>query len=276
MKWYRQLPFAVYSVLLSLAVGLTLWLLRITGESAAILSALALELVVVSHRVLLQVEKADDPLRGMLRTAKIDEALVAAREILRSGNPQARALLEGTANAFADRVRALQSGGIRCSPSDFMEFAEGLFESAKTGDQLCATSHLAGGDYWNMIYGQQYERLNRVAQGRGLTIERIFLLRDEQHLAEVREILHRQSDFSSIKIILLNSIDGSMVLPRRDFFVYNQDATAEFIFTEPNMTVEYIHISTEAHRVRELAREYARMRDAFSCPYSTPTAAEAQ
>ena len=36
MKWYRKLPFPVFSVLLSLAVGLVLWLSNVTNESAAI------------------------------------------------------------------------------------------------------------------------------------------------------------------------------------------------------------------------------------------------
>jgi hypothetical protein len=273
MKWYRQLPFAVYSLLLSMAVGLVLWLTKITGEAFALLSAIGLELVIVVHRVLFQIEKAEDPLRSLFRTAKIDEALEAGRHIIRSGNPQARALLEGTANAFSERVKALHSGTVRCSPSEFMEFAEGLFESAKPGHRLCATSHLAGGAYWDRLYGQRYENLNRAAAARGLEIERIYLLRDDDHLEEVRATLERQAAFSTVRTVLLNEIDDSVAAPRRDFFVYHTEVVAEFVFAEPNMTLEYINLTTDDGQVRNLAREYARIRDSFSHRYAARTVA---
>ena len=272
MKWRKQLPFGVYSVLLSIAVGLTLWLVQITGEAAAILAALALELVIVCHRILFQVEKADDPLRGLVRSAKVDEALATAREILRSGNPHARRLLEGTVERFSQRVKSLRSGALRCSPAEFMDFAEQLLESSKAGDKLCATSHLAGGEYWQRNYGQLYEALNRAAHARGLAIERIYLLRDQAHLDQVRDVLDRQSAFSDIKIVLLDGLDDSISAPRRDFFVYNLGVSAEFVFAEPNMSVEGMDITTESERVQELGREFSRIR-ALSRPYQSTAAA---
>lgn len=273
-RWYRQVPFGVISVLISLVVGIVLWATKITGELAAILSALVLELVIVVHRLLFNSERDADPLRGLLRSAEIDVALEAAREIVKSGNPHARALLDGAATAFAQRVTALNSGGVKCAPSEFMEFAEGLLAAAKPGDTLSATSHLAGGEYWALKYGKQYEELNREAHGNGLTIERIYMLRDDAHLEQVREILDRQSEFSEIRIILLDALDDSVDLSRRDFFVYDDDVAAEFHFREPNMMVDHITVTTRRDVVRENAKEYKRLRRSFSTPY-VPAAAPA-
>ncbi|GAA4882790.1 hypothetical protein GCM10023403_57670 [Pseudonocardia benzenivorans] len=271
-RWYRQIPFPAISVVISLGVGVVLWATKITGELAAILSALVLELVIVSHRLLYNSEKAADPLRGLLRTAEIDRALDSAREIIKSGNPHARALLDGTATAFAERVTDLNSGGVNCSPSEFMEFMEGLLASARTGDKLSATSHLAGGEYWARKYGRQYEELNREAHDKGLTIERIYMLRDVAHLERVRPILDRQSEFSEIRIVLLDGLDESVSAPRRDFFVYGDDVAAEFHFTEPDMVVDHITVTTRRDAVRERAKEYVRIRRAFSEPYATAPA----
>jgi hypothetical protein len=273
MKWYRKLPFPVLSVLLSLGLGLGLWLTHITDESVAIITALLLEMVIVVHRILALVERGADPLHGLLRTAKIEEALTFAAQVIRSQNRQAQALLEETVSAFCTRVKRLQSGGVQLSPVEFMEFADRIFAAAKSDDRLYATSHLAGGTYWQKAYGQQYERLNRQAQARGLTIERIYVLRDKRHLDEVRHVLDRQAAFSSIRTVLLDEheTDGTLTVPRRDFFVYNREATAEFVFVEPNMTVEHIHIATDADHVREMFHEYTRIRDHFSAPYQAST-----
>ena len=79
----------------------------------------------------------------------------------------------------------------------------------------------------------------------------------------------RQAVFSSVRIVLLDEHekDGSLTVPRRDFFVYNDEVTAEFVFAEPNMTVEHIQVSTEADHVGELAHEYSRIREHSSTPY---------
>jgi hypothetical protein len=270
MKWYRKIPFPVISILLSLGVGLLLWLSNITSNSAAIVAALLLEIVIVVHRILAIAERESDPLHGLLRTARIEEALAGAARLVRSKNRQARALLEETVDAFCTRVKRLQSGGVQLSPLEFMKFADRVFSAAKPVDRLYATSHLAGGTYWHKAYGQQYERLNRQAQARGLTIERIYVLRDRKHLDQVRAVIDRQTAFSNVRIVLLedHEKDGSLTVPRRDFLVYNNEATAEFVFAEPNMTIEYVHIDTDADHVREMFDEYTRIRDHFSTPYS--------
>jgi hypothetical protein len=267
MKWYRQLPFAVYSVLLSLGVGLILWLTKISGEEAAILSAIGLELVIIVHRVHFDLGKVADPVRGLVHSAELDKALVAAREIMSSKNPQARVLLESATQTFANRIMELHSGWAKFSPTAFMEWVEGLFGAAKPGDSFHATSHLAGGNYWKLNYGKRYEALNRSAQARGLQIQRIYLLRDSNHLAECREVLDRQAEFADIRLILLDNNDQSMRLPHRDFFVYNNDVAAEFHFTEPGMELAYIQVTTNRDEIRKLASEYARMRDTFSQPH---------
>jgi hypothetical protein len=270
VRWYRRIPFPVFSLLASLAVGLILWASGITGEAPAIIAALGLELVITVHRILLRIEKDADPLYGLLRTAKIDEALSAAAAILHNRNSQAQALLEELVTTFCGRVKRLQASGIDLPPSEFMEIADRIFNSVKPGDRLHATSLVAGGAYWQKAYGQQYERLNRIGHARGLEIERIYILRNQGHLDEIREILDRQSLFSRIRIVLLDGHDddNTLTVPRRDFFVYNNEVVAEFIFVEPTMTIEYIQVSTEPDRVREMAREYQRIRDNFSSQYS--------
>jgi hypothetical protein len=267
-KWYRQLPFAVYSVLLSLTVGLVLWATDITGESAAILSAIGLEIVVTVHRVHADLSKLADPLRGLVRNSRLDEALVAARELLASKNPQAITMLESATVAYATRVKELRTGWVTLSPADFMEWAEGLFNSAKPGDTFCATSHLAGGEYWKQNYGKRYETLNRIAQARGLTIQRIYLLRDDDHIKEYRDTLNRQSEFVDIRVVTFDKDDSSLNVVRRDFFVYNTEVAAEFHFTQPGMELAHIQVTTDRDQISRLAGEYARLRDAFSRPYT--------
>lgn len=271
MKWTRQLPFGVYSVLLSMGVGLILWLTKITGEGAAILAAIGLELVVVVHRMHFELQKIDDPIRSLVRNAELDGAIGAAREILSSKNPQAKVLLESAVQTFATRIKELRTGWARFSPPDFMEWAEGMFSGAKPGHTFHATSHLGGGEYWRRTYGRRYEALNRSAQALGLSIQRIYIFRDASHFDEFREVLDRQAEFTDIRIILLDEGDTSMRLPHRDFFVYNTDVAAEFHFAEPGMVLSHIQITTEREQVKTMAAEYGRMRDAFSQPYR-PTA----
>lgn len=267
-KWYQQLPFAVYSVLLSLGVGIVLWATKITGEQAAILAALGLELVVIVHRVHHELGKIADPLRGLVHSSRLDEALTTARQILRSNNRQARVLLESATAAYATRIRELQSGWVTLSPADFMEWAEGLFGSARSGDTFCATSHLAGGEYWKQNYGKRYETLNRSARMHGLSIQRIYLLRDDDHIQEYKDVLDRQSEFADIRIVTFDIDDHSMNLLRRDFFVFNGEVAAEFHFTQPGMELAHIQVTTDTEQVKRLASEYARLRDTFSRPYA--------
>jgi hypothetical protein len=268
MKWYRQIPFAVYSTLLSLGVGVILWVTKVTEEWAAILAALGLELVVITHRVHFELRKIDDPIRSLVRHTDLDGAIGAAREILSSKNPQATVLLESAVQTFSTRIKELRTGWARFSPSDFMEWAEGLFSGARPGDTFQATSHLGGGEYWRRNYGRRYEALNRVASALGLAIQRIYIFRNEAHLDEFSEVLDRQAEFTEVRIILLDEGDSSLRLPHRDFFVYNNDVAAEFHFAEPGMVLSHIQITTERDQVKAMAVEYARMRDTFSRPYT--------
>ncbi len=268
MKWHKQLPFGVYSVLLSLGVGLILWITKVTDEGAAVLAAIGLELVVVVHRVHYDLRKIADPLRDLIRSAELESALTAAREIISTKNPQARVLLESATNAYATRIKELHTGWVKLSPADFMEWVEEVFTSAKPGDTFNATSHLAGGEYWKQNYGRRYETLNRIAKTRGLAIQRIYLLRDDDHIQEYKEVFARQSDFGDIRIVTFDADDNSMNLLRRDFFVYNGDVAAEFHFTQPGMELAYIQVTTDRDQVRKLAGEYARLRDTFSRPYT--------
>jgi hypothetical protein len=244
-----------------------LWATKITGEAAAILAALGLELVVIVHRIHYDLRKITDPLRGLIHSAKLDEALASAREILASKNPQARILLESATAAYATRIKELRTGWVTLAPADFMEWVEGLFGSSKSGDRFCATSHLAGGEYWKQNYGKRYEALNRSAQMRGLSIQRIYLLRDDDHIQEYKDVLQRQSEFADIRIVTFDVDDHSMNLLRRDFFVFNGDVAAEFHFTQPGMELAHIQVTTDREQVAKLASEYARLRDTFSRPY---------
>ena len=149
-----------------------------------------------------------------------------------------------------------------------MEWVEGVFGSAKAGDKFTATSHLAGGEYWKQNYGKRYETLNRIAQMRGLAIERIYLLRDDDHINEYREVLSRQCEFADIRVVTFDADDNSMNLLRRDFFVYNTDVAAEFHFTQPGMELANIQVTTDRDQVKRLASDYARLRDPFSRPYT--------
>jgi hypothetical protein len=266
-KWHQQLPFAVYSVLLSLGVGIILWATKITDEAFAILAALGLELVVVVHRVHRDLDRITDPLRGLIHSANLDEALVSARQILASKNPQARVLLESATAAYATRVKELRTGWVMLSPADFMAWVEDLFGSAKSGDTFCATSHLAGGEYWKQNYGKRYESLNRAAQLRGLAIQRTYLLRDDDHIQEYKDVLDRQSEFADIRIATFDADDHSLNVLRRDFFVFNKEVAAEFHFTHPGMELAHIQVTTDREQVKALAAQYARLRDIFSRPY---------
>ncbi|HEY0636812.1 MAG TPA: hypothetical protein VGD67_04135 [Pseudonocardiaceae bacterium] len=267
MSWHKQLPFAVYSVLMSIGVGVILWLTKITSEEAAVLAAIGLELVVITHRVHHDLGKITDPVRGLIRTTQLDDALESARAILRSKNPHARALLESTTAAYATRVKELSTGWATFSPADFMEWIEDLFTSARPGHTLHATSHLAGGEYWKRNYGKRYEALNRSAVMRGLAIQRIYLLRDDEHIQQHAEILDRQSEFADIRVVTFDSDDTTMSPLRRDFFVYNNEVAAEFHFSQPGMELSHLRVTTEPEQVRKLAGDYARMRDTFSRPY---------
>jgi hypothetical protein len=263
----QNLPFGVYSTLLSLTVGIVLWATKITDEWAAILAALGLELVVTVHRVHADLHKLADPLHGLVRSARLDGALTAARDILRSGNPQAKVLLESATTTYASRIRDLHGGWLTFSPADFMEWVEGLFSSANPGDTFCATSHLAGGEYWKQNYGKRYETLNRIGQMRGLAIQRIFLLRDDKHIREYKDVLDRQSEFSEVRVATFDADDPSMNLLRRDFFVYNDEVAAEFHFSQPGMELTNIQVTTDRDQVKRLAAEFARVRTPFSRSY---------
>jgi len=267
-RLFQQLPFAVYTVLLSLTVGVVLWATKITGEGAAILAALGLELVVIVHRVHADLRKIADPLRGLIISTRLEEALTSARQIMTSKNPQARKLLESATTAYASRIRELHGGWVTLSPADFMVWVEDLFSSADPGDTFNATSHLAGGEYWKQNYGRRYETLNRIGQMRGLAIQRIFLLRDDDHIREYKDVLDRQSEFSNVRVATFDADDNSMNLVRRDFFVYNDEVAAEFHFTQPGMELAHIQVTTDRDQVRRLAAEYARVRDPFSRPYT--------
>ncbi|HKP90819.1 MAG TPA: hypothetical protein VJT75_12710 [Thermoleophilaceae bacterium] len=263
-------------MLLSLGAGVLLWVFDITDPGVAILCALGLEVVIVVHRILLGVERAD-PIRGMAQAPEIEEALTRSREVLRSGNRPARVLAEQTLSTFVERAKQMDSSGVRLSPQEFMDFADELLDSARAGDRLRATSVLAGGTYWSRAYGTQYEDVNRRASRSGLSIERLYLLRDESHLAEISEILERQAAFSDVRIALLDPFetndDGSDL--RHDFFVFNELVSAEFIFADPNMQIKHISVCTETDTVRRLAREYERIRT-LTEPYVPPPAGEGQ
>ena len=258
---HLKVPFAVIAVLLSVALGLGLWRFDITDPGVAILSALALELVIVVHRILLRLERAD-PLRGIRQGPELNEALTRTREVLRSGNKPAQILAEQTLATFIERASLVGSSGIALSPQEFMSFTEELLDSAREGDRLRATSVLAGGSYWSRAYGTQYENVNRRAADSGLAIERLYLLRDGAHRAEVADILERQAEFSEVRIALLDRFEGDEHTEdlRHDFFVFNELVAAEFIFAEPNMQIKHILVCTETTTVRRLAREYDRLR----------------
>lgn len=267
MNWVRQLPFAVYSVLLSIVVGVILWATGITSDSAAILAALGLELVVTVHRVQADLRQLTDPLRGLPQGDELADALSIARTIVTAKSQPARNILETFTMTYSSRIRELSTGSVRLSPSEFMEWSKHLFGSARGGDTFFATSHLAGGEYWKQNYGLRYEKLNRDAKIRGLEIQRIFLLRDDDHLREYRHVLDRQSEFSDVWVATLDMGDRTLNLGRRDFFVYNSDLAAEFHFTGPEMELDHIQITTDRDQVRQLSEDYRDLRDSFAYQY---------
>jgi hypothetical protein len=261
MNWYQKMPLALVSVFLSLGVGALLYGSGISSPGVALLSAIALEIVIVVHRTFLQVSQAD-PIRGLAQAPEIDHALTSAREVLQSSNRPARILTRQTLSTFIDRVTQMGSTGIPVSPQEFMSFAEELLGSTRRGDWLRATSVLAGGSYWSRAYGAQYEAVNRQASERGLSIERLYLLKDEAHLAKITGILERQVDFSKVRVALLDAIEieNDNVDLRRDFFVFNELVSAEFVFVDPNAQLKHILVCTNVNEVRRLAREYERIR----------------
>lgn len=267
-KWLQNLPFGVYSVLLSLGVGIVLWATDITDEKYAILAALGLELVVIVHRVHADLRKLTDPLRGLVSNVELDRALTLARDLMQSKNRQASGLVEWLTARYAGRIKDLHGGWVTLTPREFMEWVEGLFASARTGDTLCATSHLAGGEYWKRNYGRTYETFNRMGHMRGLAIQRIFLLRDEDHIREYKDVLDRQTEFSEVRVATFDADDSTMNLVRRDFFVFNDEVAAEFHFSHPGMELDNIQVTTERDQVKRLAAEFARVRSPFSRPYT--------
>jgi hypothetical protein len=261
MHWYERVPLAVVSVFLSLAVGSLLYLAGISSVGVALLTAIALEIVIAVHRILARVSKAD-PLRGLVQAPEIESALASAREALRSSNRPAHMMTRQTLRAFVERVTDVATTGIAVSPQEFMSYADELLSSASRGDSLRATSVLAGGSYWSRAYGAQYEAVNRQASERGLAIERLYLLKDEAHLAEIADILARQVEFSSVRVALLDALEvgNDDVDLRRDFFVFNELVSAEFVFVEPNAQLKHIRVCTGSAHVRQRLGEYERIR----------------
>ena len=277
MKLLLQVPFAVWTILLSLGVGLILWASGITGEGSAILAGIGLELVAIVHRVHLDLRKLADPLRGLPQSHELQETLDSAREIMATKSLQARKLLEATTVTYASRIKDLRYGSMTLLMPEFMEWADDFFKSTGKGDSFNATSVLAGGRYWEETYGKTYERFNRDAGSRGLKIQRIFLLQDENHLEACKAVLDRQLTFSEVWVATFDKQDSTMQPGGRDFFVYNGDVVAgEFHFQGPDRRLTHIQITTDRDEVRKLASEYARLRDRFANRYSpSPGAGEA-
>ena len=266
MKWVQSIPVAILTFLLSIAFSLALYLLDITDLGQSVICAFLFEIFFVVHRSFNRLEKAD-PLRGLADGPQIDTALNQARAIYASRNPKARMLLDQTVNTFIDRVHKLGTEGITLSPEEFMDFSEDLFASAKEGDQLWATSLMAGGSYWTRAYGARYEVINRLAAERGLFIERMYFLRNQAHLEEVRPILDRQAGFSKIRVALLDTTPEELSAPDSDFYVFNRQVTVEFIFAAPDMTLKHIQVSTRSEEVERKAVMYRQIRDRFTQPH---------
>jgi hypothetical protein len=271
MKALQSVPVAILTFLLSVGFSLALYLLDITDTGQSVICALLFEIFFVVHRSLYRLERAD-PLRGLADGPQIDTALNEARAIYASRNPKARILLDQTVSTFVDRVHKLGTDGITLSPEEFMDFSEDLFASAKEGDQLRATSLMAGGKYWERRYGARYEQINRQAADRGLFIERLYFLRDLAHLDEVRPILDRQSAFSKIRVALLDDVPEQLSAPNSDFYVFNSQVTAEFIFVPPDMTLKHIEVCTRREEVERKAVIYQQIRERFTQPHVVPAA----
>lgn len=261
--WLALVPFV-----LSTALFFALWRLQISDSTTSLIFAFLLELLLLGHILLVRMEHVHatvDDVVNVRGLANVPADIQNAKRMQVRFNPR---LVDGLITEFATDLAQLGQGRQRLSPDRFMSIANVIYQELKQGDTLTATSYFAGGDYWKERYGAEYARLNQEAHQRGAFIQRIFVLRDAQHLQEKHEILLAQQKFVDVHVCVLSE-NPLMPDEHRDFFVINEDLAAEFHFS-PSQVLLYVDLvsnKAEVARLRALmGRIMARRATRFEGP----------
>ena len=88
---------------------------------------------------------------------------------------------------FSQVVDDAKSGIYRVPIKDLADAAISLIESANR--EIRATSYVTDNEWWNTAWGKAYLDENRKAVLRGVTIERVFILKDEDDLKKKQALL---------------------------------------------------------------------------------------
>lgn len=255
------IPFAV-----STALFFALWKLNISEVTPSLIIAFLLEIVLLCHITIFRVDRLDaslDDVAAVQGLAEVPAQIRNSSRLQKRFNP---GIADCLIQDFASQIAQLGRGHQRLSPDRFMLVASVIYQRLREGDTLIATSYFAGGDYWKERYGTEYMRFNRDAHARGARIERIFVLRDEQHLAEKKPILIQQSAFAKVYVCKLDSSSLTQD-EHRDFFVINEEIAAEFHFS-PNQILLGIDLITDKLEVRRLKEMIVGIRNSLAQPFN--------
>lgn len=229
MKW-AAIPISTLSVLLSVCLGIALWKLDVINPGPAIVAALLLELVLISHRMFARVGAFSRRMGQISSLPEMNDILLQVSELSRDRRRFSRLILNTIVRNFCNQTAQLRHGRQNLSPDQFMLIAKAVYESLSSSDTLMATSYFGGGDYWTTKYGAEYAALNRAAHARGAKIVRIYVVRDRQHFADKAALIKQQLIFSDVRVLMLDEITLANS-EQRDFFVLNDQLAAEFHFS---------------------------------------------
>lgn len=247
---FGDLPASMISVALSVALSVLLWRLDVVNPGPAIVAGLLLELVVVTHRMLLHVNGFGHQIGQISSLPDLRQIVSDIDQISRDNRRFTKLILLTMAHNFLLQTSQLRNGRLVMSPDQFMVLARAIYGNLGRSDTLMATSYFAGGDYWTTRYGGEYATLNRRASAQGAKIKRIYMLRDKLQLAEKNDILCEQTKFSEVHVLLLNQIPLADS-DQRDFLVINDQLAAEFHFAGGQI-VSTIDLILDGNAVIEL------------------------
>lgn len=248
----------IIPLLVSTGFAVLLWYIKVTSVGQTVIAGLLLELVIVSHKILLHVRGLYTAIGDVSLTEGLSTVPKDIKASLERDKRFSKVIVDCAVQDFSRHINQLARGKQRMSVDRFMSIAESVFATLTAQDQVLATSLFGGGDYWKVKFGAKYAEFNRDARARGAKIDRIFIFRDQAHFSEFKQILSQQLTYANVYYAICTD-DALDDVQFRDILVINDEIGAEFNFSGPIITSA--DLITDRHEVKAMREQILQLRD---------------
>jgi hypothetical protein len=252
LRWCRKVPGPIWALIVSIVFGVVLSLVewRLGERFSIIQTALAtvlLDLTIVLHQVHAYMENRGILLRG-IKQKEVLQNLERCYEYADGGDPFIACCLATLVNSFCgDLAGVADRRWANMTTGQLRHLAPLLYEIVKSAGKrgsIDAVSMNSQGTYWSSKEGWHYENLNREAYDSGVTIRRVFVLRDAQHLADMRPVLDRHYDaYKQVKTVCMDDLKENQIVDLRDFTILNTRLVIEFFGSPVRAAIENVTVS---------------------------------